>query len=90
MYYEILYNCENPNLTFNMFQKVITDNNETWINSEVDASKVYINGYPGVVINNEENHYTLTWQTDEYLFILNGYFQSIDILIKIAESVELS
>ena len=90
--FEIEYVDESNLSVFTIFQRIITPGG-TWIDNESMAEKVIVNGKIGFVTSDVRDGveiYTLTWQTDEYLFILDGHFQDLATLIKVAEGVKLS
>lgn len=90
--YELEYVDGNNSSVFTIFQRIITPGG-TWIDNESMAEKVIVNGKIGFVtheIRDGDEIYSLTWQTDEYLFILDGHFQDLATLIKVAEGVKLS
>ncbi len=90
--YQVEYVSSSDQIRFSLTQRTI-NSGDTWIDNESNVQKVSINGDIGIIVTETtggEPHFTLVWQTNEYLFCLDGFFKDIDSLISVAEGVRLS
>ena len=88
-YYYLVNYYSDENHMFSLTQTII-DGETNWSDDNNQTIyRVEINGHSAVVIEKEtKNTYFLIWQDKEYEYMLNGLFNSINEVIKIAEGIK--
>ncbi len=88
--YVTSYYCDNE-IQFSLSQKIITEQ-LVWADSEEqDISHAYVNGFEAVILcdSSEPNYQIIIWQDMQYEYYLEGYFQTREEMLQIAQAIEL-
>ncbi len=90
LFYMISY-YEQENLQISVSQHTITKQ-LVWADSEQqNLEYVKVNGFNAIMLEDtsEPDLYSIIWQDNEYEYHMDGYFSSVDELIKVAEGIKV-